>query len=223
MVSSLIASALRPGLDPTSDYKGLCDGRSATGASFLRVLQFPLPILMPLTSSYLFIILGWYDGPTSGWRTKWAQSHPTPWKTDVTELKSGSMNWIGLECRRAQFQVLVNRVTKFHKLQHSSCSTGLLYVAQKVLYFNELNFLGVITKWKTFSASSSVSTPSFMILSNLSTMYQSLKANEVWVTLCKLQKKDFSACVLFILSRIRGVRDYRQGLDLWIDFLTTHR
>jgi hypothetical protein len=31
--------------------RGICDGQSGAGAGFLRVLQFSLPILIPLTAS----------------------------------------------------------------------------------------------------------------------------------------------------------------------------
>jgi hypothetical protein len=54
---------------------GICDGQSGTGAGFLRVLLFPLPILIPHSSSS--IIRGWYT-PKSGRSTKWIQSHLTP-------------------------------------------------------------------------------------------------------------------------------------------------
>jgi hypothetical protein len=63
---------------------GTCCEQNGTGAGFLRVLQFPLPILIPPTaphssSSSSSIIWGWYKRPISGRRTKWTQSHPTPW------------------------------------------------------------------------------------------------------------------------------------------------
>jgi hypothetical protein len=57
---------------------GICDGQNGSGADFLRVHRFPLPILIPPTSPHLSIIRGWYNRPNSDRRTKWAQSHPTP-------------------------------------------------------------------------------------------------------------------------------------------------
>jgi hypothetical protein len=59
---------------------GICGGQSGTGAGCLRVLLFPLPILIPPTAhhSSSSIIRGWYNRPSSGLRTKWTQSHPTP-------------------------------------------------------------------------------------------------------------------------------------------------
>jgi hypothetical protein len=36
---------------------GICGGLSGTGAGFLRVLRFPLPILIPPTAPYSLIIL----------------------------------------------------------------------------------------------------------------------------------------------------------------------
>jgi hypothetical protein len=58
----------------------ICGGESGTGAGFLRVLRFPLPILIPATASHSSssIIRGWYNRPISGWPTKWTQSHPKP-------------------------------------------------------------------------------------------------------------------------------------------------
>jgi hypothetical protein len=54
---------------------GICGGQSGTVAGFLQVLQFPLPILIPLTAlhSSSSIIWGWYNRPNSGQCTKWAQ------------------------------------------------------------------------------------------------------------------------------------------------------
>jgi hypothetical protein len=60
--------------------RGICGGQSGNGASFLRVLRFPLPILIPPTAphSSSSIIRGWYNRPVSGRRTNWTQFHPTP-------------------------------------------------------------------------------------------------------------------------------------------------
>jgi hypothetical protein len=44
---------------------GICGKRSGTGAIFLRVLRFPLPILIPPTTPHSSsIIRGWYNRPT---------------------------------------------------------------------------------------------------------------------------------------------------------------
>jgi hypothetical protein len=54
-------------------------GQSDTGAGFLRVLRFPLPIRIPPTAPHpsSSIIWGWYNRPNGDWSTKWTQSHPT--------------------------------------------------------------------------------------------------------------------------------------------------
>jgi hypothetical protein len=66
---------------------GICGGQSGTGASFLLVLRFPLPILIPPTAPQSSsTIRGWYNRPISGRRTKWSQSHPTPRKKKTTVL-----------------------------------------------------------------------------------------------------------------------------------------
>jgi hypothetical protein len=43
---------------------GICGGQSGTGAGFLQVLRFPLPILIPPTSLHSSSITrGWYNRP----------------------------------------------------------------------------------------------------------------------------------------------------------------
>jgi hypothetical protein len=54
-----------------------CGGQRCTGAVFLLVLRFPLPILVPPTVPHSSsIIRGSYNRPFSGWRTKRTQSYP---------------------------------------------------------------------------------------------------------------------------------------------------
>jgi hypothetical protein len=51
-------------------------GERDTGAGFLRVLRFPLPILIPPKAPYSSIIRGWYNTPINGRRTKWIRLIP---------------------------------------------------------------------------------------------------------------------------------------------------
>jgi hypothetical protein len=58
---------------------GLCGGQSVTGAGFLQVILFPLPILIPPTALHSSsIILDWYNSPVSDRRTKWTHSLTPP-------------------------------------------------------------------------------------------------------------------------------------------------
>jgi hypothetical protein len=56
---------------------GICGEKSYTGAGFLRLLQFPLPIrILPIALQLSScIIRGWFNRPISDGRTKWTQSH----------------------------------------------------------------------------------------------------------------------------------------------------
>jgi hypothetical protein len=77
---------------------GICGGQSGPGAGFLRVLRFPLPILIPPTAphSSSTIIRGWHNRPVSGRRTKWTQSHPTP--------RNDLWHPVGLQWRKSDVQ-----------------------------------------------------------------------------------------------------------------------
>jgi hypothetical protein len=50
-----VSGWLRPGFNLRSG--GICGGQNATGAGFMRVLPFPLPILIPPTAPHSLIIL----------------------------------------------------------------------------------------------------------------------------------------------------------------------
>jgi hypothetical protein len=57
---------------------GICGGQRGTVAGFLRVLRLPLPILIPPTAPHASSnVLGWYNRPNSGRRSKWTRCpHP---------------------------------------------------------------------------------------------------------------------------------------------------
>jgi hypothetical protein len=60
---------------------GICGGQSGTGAGFLRVLRFPLPIrIPPIAPQSSCIIRGWHNRPNSGRST----SHPMREKNFLT-------------------------------------------------------------------------------------------------------------------------------------------
>jgi hypothetical protein len=56
----------------------ICGGQSGTGAGFLQVLRFLLPIFIPPTDPHSSsIIPGWYNRPLTGRRANWTVStHP---------------------------------------------------------------------------------------------------------------------------------------------------
>jgi hypothetical protein len=69
---------------------GICDGQSGNGAGFLRVLRFPLPILItPTAPRSSSVIQGWYNRTIIGRRTKCTQSHPQETKKTKTIWESG--------------------------------------------------------------------------------------------------------------------------------------
>jgi hypothetical protein len=52
---------------------GICGRQSGAGASFLRVLRFPLPFIPPNSPSSQSITRGRYNRPVSGRRAEWTQ------------------------------------------------------------------------------------------------------------------------------------------------------
>jgi hypothetical protein len=59
---------------------GICSEKSGTGAILLRILRFPLPVLIPPSAPHSSSITrGWYNRPNSGRRTKWTQSNVILW------------------------------------------------------------------------------------------------------------------------------------------------
>jgi hypothetical protein len=79
---------------------GIFDGQSGTGAGFLRVLQFPLPIHIPPIAPQSPIIRSWYSKPISGRRTKWTQSHPMKKERKNILRLLRTMNRIGCAIER---------------------------------------------------------------------------------------------------------------------------
>jgi hypothetical protein len=79
VVSSWLPPTMAQVRSQVMTYRTYC-GKCGSGAGFLRVLGFPVPILVPRTAphSSSSIIQGWYDRPNSGQHIEWTQSHPTP-------------------------------------------------------------------------------------------------------------------------------------------------
>jgi hypothetical protein len=76
---------------------GICGRQSGIGAGFLRVLRFPLSILIPPTAPHSSIIRGWCNRPNIGPRNKWTQSHLTPINKKILALKEKLLQCI--QCR----------------------------------------------------------------------------------------------------------------------------
>jgi hypothetical protein len=101
---------------------GICDGQSGAGASFLQVLRFPLPILIPPTAPHLSsIIRGWYNRPVSGRRSKWTQSHLTP--RNKNESVTGKDLALNPEVRRTSLRMNMHcfQAERLFSWETSSC------------------------------------------------------------------------------------------------------
>jgi hypothetical protein len=60
-----------PGFDNRSCR--ICGGRGSTGADFLQILRFSLPIFFPPNATHSSTIQGWYNGPYNSLHVKWTQ------------------------------------------------------------------------------------------------------------------------------------------------------
>jgi hypothetical protein len=89
---------------------------------FLRVLQFPLPILIPPTASHSssFIIRCWYNKPNSGRCTTRTQAHFTPRNRKVKSL-------VHIEQIDKLIKIFpVSMEYKFHRRGHEQSSLYLI-------------------------------------------------------------------------------------------------
>jgi hypothetical protein len=70
---------LAAGFDSTSSHVGFVVDKEALWQMTIRVLQLPLPILIPPTAPHSSsVVQGWYNRPTIGRRTNWTPSHLPP-------------------------------------------------------------------------------------------------------------------------------------------------
>jgi hypothetical protein len=128
---------------------GIYGGQSDTGAGFLSVLRFPLPIFIPSTVPHSSNIRDWYNRPVYGRSTNWTQSHPYPrnWKETLAQI----------EYDRDPTVVLV----MYGVQRHGSYLHGLQKVWnwQQTVFFNgleDLLFQPYATTWTAIISSHSL-------------------------------------------------------------------
>jgi hypothetical protein len=80
---------------------GICGGRSGTGAGFLRVLRFPLPIFIPPNSPSSYSPGASYNSLIIGRHAKWTQLDSTPPLSELIRLskKNYIVNETHTQCR----------------------------------------------------------------------------------------------------------------------------
>jgi hypothetical protein len=142
----------------------------ALGAGFLRVLRFPLPILIPLTAPHSWsIIRGWYNRPLSGRRTKWTQSHPIPRNLKKKQTASQStytLAIISINCNQIIFETaseLTDSVYQGHSWEANSHSADQ-EITNVLRNFKVLYDVYKRLAWPTIWAKSMWSTNSYISL-----------------------------------------------------------
>jgi hypothetical protein len=111
---------------------GICGGRNGTGTGFLRVLRFPLQILIPPTAprSSSSVSRGWYSRLISGRHTKWTQSHPTPKNLKKKEL----ITWL----LALRYALVPDHLSRRFVQQIRSCADfrfHIIYLASLISFF----------------------------------------------------------------------------------------
>jgi hypothetical protein len=66
------------GLDPRSGHMGFVVMKVESGQIISEHFGFPFPTFTPPRDQRSDAILGWYNAPSSGRRTKWTQFQSTP-------------------------------------------------------------------------------------------------------------------------------------------------